>query len=240
MFKKIVEFIKSNFLIEKEKLSNIDLMCITDEYECFNYLYGDFILDDFVTFGKKNYLNKDYEDFVFNDLDYFNVYSILNENTLYKFINDKIKNGEKVDFLNLASGAGKLVIFANIFYKLNSCMAVENIFELFELSKHIAYKIFENENYTNLLQNTDISFQNESILNVNLEPFNVILIDYNNNNINFNEILENKIKNECKKGTMIVKIIDPFEESVCLKLLKAKIFKNDKKNNFFVYYYLVE
>ncbi len=240
MLKKIIDFIKSNFSIEKEKLSNIELMCITDEYECFNYLYDDFILDDFVTFGKKNYLNKDYENFVFNDLDYFNVYSILNENTLYKFINDKIKNGEKVDFLNLASGAGKLVIFANIFYKLNTCVAVENIFELFELSKHIAYKLFENENYSKLLQNTNISFENESVLNVDLNFYDVILIDYNNNNIEFNRILENKIKNECKKGTMIVKIIDPFEESVCLNLIKAKMFENIKKRNFFVYYYLVE
>ena len=173
-------------------------------------------------------------------MDYFDVYSILNENTLYKFINDKIKNGEKIDFLNLASGAGKLAIFANIFYKLNSCVAVENIFELFELSKHIAYKIFENEDYINLLQNTNISFQNDSILDVDLKDFNVILIDYNNNNIEFNRILENKIKSECKKGTMIVKIIDPFEESICLRLVKAKMFENNKKKNYFVYYYLVE
>ena len=33
MFKKIKEFIKSNFSIEKEKLFNIDLMYETSEYE---------------------------------------------------------------------------------------------------------------------------------------------------------------------------------------------------------------
>lgn len=240
MFKKLIDFIKSNFLIEKEKLLNIDLMYETSEFDCFNYLYGNFVLDDFVVFGKKNYLNKDYEDFVYNDLDYFNVYSILNENILYSYINNKIKNGEKVEFLNLASGVGKLAIFANIFYDISSCVAVENIFELYELSKYIIDKLYDDDEYTELLKNTDIVFENKGLFDTDLSPFDVVVVDYNNSNIEFNGILENKIKNECKKGVMVVKVVDPFEESVCLRLLKSKMLINNKGNKFFVYYYLVE
>lgn len=233
MLKNLFRFFKNNFLIEKEKYINQIIIEETKEYNCFNFLYDNFVLEDFANFGKKNYLNKDYEDYVFNDLSYINIYSILKDDIVDNFINDNIDN---INLLNLASNSGKIILFANIFYEINKSIGIENIYELYKLSKYILKKLENSIDFNDLLKNYDISFNNEGLLDAKIDDFNMIVIDYNNNNLDFNRMLENKINSEAKNGTLIVKIMEPFEKNMCFELLKTKMLKNNK-NNFFVYYY---
>jgi hypothetical protein len=229
----MLNFFKSNFFIEKTKL-NRDLIEETREYDCFKFLYNDFVIEDFAEIGKDNYLNKDYEDHVFNDFDYLNIYDILNDEIINKFaLPDK-----NINFLNLASGSGKFTIFSSIFYKFNSYVGVENIFELYKFSSYILDKLRGSE-YNNLIKNDSIIFNNEGLLNAEIGDFDIILIDYNNNNYDFNQMLKNKIDKEAKRGTLLIKIIEPFEKNIEFTPLKTKLLRVDG-GNLFVYYYLVK
>lgn len=236
--RKIFSFLKSNLSVEKANNYNAELIKETTEFECFNYLYSGFVLDDFATFGKKNFFNKDFEDFVFSDLNYYNVYDILNDDLLCKFIDGV--GGENINFLNLAGGVGKLALFINIFYKIGKTTTVENIYELHRLSKYFFAKLTGSEFYGQLLKNDDVNFVNDDLFSVDFGDYNLMVVNYNNNNVDFNEVLLNKIKKECQSGTLIVKIMDPFEENAVLELKKSKILQNDNGNGFFVYFYEVK
>jgi uncharacterized protein with NRDE domain len=217
--------------VEKSRLPQ-DLMTETKEYDCFNFLYGDLVLEDFAIMGKENCLNKDYEDHIFNDLSYFEVYDILNDSSIFDFE----KQNKKISFLNLASNSGKLTIFSSIFHKFEKHVGVENFFELHELSNYIFGKL-KNSDYNILSKTTNISFINEGLLDAKLDGFNLLVIDYNNSNFNFNRMLENKINAEVKKGSLIIKIIEPFEKNKKVNLLKTKILNRKDGENIFVYYY---
>jgi hypothetical protein len=227
------EFIKKNFFVEKTKL-NIDLINETREYDCFHFLYGDFVIEDFAAIGMENYLNKDYEDYIFNDFDYFNIYDILTDETVGRFV----KSNTDINFLNLASGGGKFTIFASIFYEFHSYVGVENFFELYKFSNYILDKLKESE-YNDLIRNNNIVFGNDGLLDINISNFDIILIGYNNNNYDFNQMLKNKVSEEAKEGALLIKLIEPFEKNTEFTPLKTKLLKVDG-GNLFVYYYLVE
>ncbi|MDR0572075.1 MAG: hypothetical protein LBG48_04460 [Rickettsiales bacterium] len=196
-------------------------------------IYGDIILEDFVILAKDNILNINIENYTYNDLSFKNIFDILNDNII-RNIDCNNKN-----FLNVASGAGKITIFTSLFYNFSNNFGIENIYEMYILSKTILDKIKTNPNkkYT-ALNNKKINFFLRDPLLVELGEYKLIVLDYNNNNRLFNELFQEKVEKEAKPGSIIIKIFSNFQESKHLKLLKTKILKNTVyKKSFMVFFY---
>ncbi|MBR2141264.1 MAG: hypothetical protein IJ853_02810 [Rickettsiales bacterium] len=200
----------------------------TPSYRCFNYLYEDINVNDFAILARENYLNKDYENNVYIDYDYNMIYDIINDSI--------IRNLTGVNCINLASGGGKIIFLMSMIYPFVKFVGVENMFELYELSRKILKKFRESE-FSNTIKYKDISFFNKSLLSAKLEDKNLIILDYNNTNDIFNGMMENKIIREVKADATIIKLLTPFKKNVSLKLLKIKTLLDIKNNKVLVYYY---
>jgi hypothetical protein len=116
---------------------------------------------------------------------------------------------------------------------------VENTYEMHLLSKTILDDLKSDPDNKHLaLDEKEISFFLRDPLYVELSEYKLIIVDYNNKNMMFNELLQQKIEREVKPDTIIVKIFNNFEENTKLKLLKVKFLRNfENKKDFMVFFY---
>ena len=217
-----------NSLIKDLLSYNRDRTIAKKSYKYFKFLFNNIDVNDFAVIGRENYLNKDYENHTYIDLDYNINFDIVND--------DIIKQIKDINCIHLGSGAGKIVFLMSFLYYFQECVGVENIFELYELSNRLKDN-FLNGKYGEALKDSNISFINDSLLSADLSNKNLIILDYNNTNTTFNNMLENKIINEAKQGCKIIKILKPFKDNVGLKLLQVKPLKTADNKVMFVYYY---
>jgi hypothetical protein len=199
----------------------------------YDSIYKDIVLEDFVILAKDNILNMNIEDYIYNDLSFENIIGILND--------DIIKNidGNGESFLNIAAGAGKITIFTSLLHNFSSNFGIENVYETYLLSKTILDKIktSPDEKYA-VFSNKKINFFLRDPLLVNLNEYKLIILDYNNKNRLFNELIQEKIEREAKPNSIIIKIFNNLQENRRLKLLKTKILRNPIcKKNFMVFFY---
>lgn len=207
---------------------NRDIEIDSSDFICFSYLFNDFFVDDFSVIARENYLNKDYENNVYIDLDYNVIYDIINDNII-----KQIKN---VKCLNFASGAGKIVFLLSLLYSFDECIGIENMLEMYKLSNILLDKLANSE-FFDFLKTKNISFINDSLLSADLENKNLLIVDYNNSNPIFCDMLENKIIQEAEQNCKIIKLVTPFKKNINLRLLKIKALKTIKDRKIFVYYY---
>jgi hypothetical protein len=200
--------------------------------EIYDFLYGKLSLEEFVPVAQNNILNMNIEDYVFNDLSFKNVISILDDELIRNI------DGPNEHFLNIASNAGKIIIMASLMYNFGNFFGLENIYEMYLLAKNVLNKaLTENEKIIKKFGKKKIAFFLKDSLFVELEEYRLIVIDHNNNNRTFNQMLQGKVEQETKPGSIIIKIFDNFEENQYLKLLKTKTLKNKYNKNFMVFYY---
>lgn len=197
-------------------------------YRYFNYLFKNINVNDFAILGRENYLNKDYENHTYIDSDYNISFDIVND--------DIVKKINNINCIHLGSGAGKIVFLMSFLYYFQECVGVENMFELYDLSNTLKEK-FLNGEYAEALKDSNIGFINDSLLSADLNNRNLIIVDYNNTNTTFNDMLENKIINETQQNCKIIKILKPFKSNIGLKLLQIKPLKTVNNKIIFVYYY---
>ena len=189
-----------------------------DIYNKIDEIYKNINSEDFFVNGKDDYLNPDIEDAVYLELETKNIYEIVKDDIL-KNISGKA--------IVLAGGDGKITYVLSSLYDFETLIDMENIYELHYLAKKIVKPYIEKK---------DVRFLSKSLLDAKLTDKDLIIVGYNNKNKNFNDILENKIINEGKSGSIVVKIALPFRQNVDLKLLKVKKLSNFG-NNLLVFYY---
>jgi SAM-dependent methyltransferase len=198
----------------------------------YDLLYGKLVLDDFVPLIKYNILNMNVENHVFHDLSFENIIDILNDE-LIRYTNYAGEN-----FLNIASGAGKITILAAMMYNFENFFGVDNIQEMHLMAKHLLDKAAEDTGMvTRELAMKKISFFLKDPLFVEFNEYKLIVVDHNNSNEMYNIMLQNKLEREVKLGSIIIRIYDPFEENKHLKLLKTRIFTDISNREFMVFFY---
>ena len=183
-----------------------------------NNLYKNINSNNIFNISKEDYLNPDVEDAVYLNITTENIYKILND--------ELVINAEKNNISLLAAGDGRMAYIFSILYDFNKMVYVENLYELCYLSKKMVKPNV----------NRDIKFLNKSLLAANLDDKDIIILNYNNVNTDFNNMLENKIIDESKSGSLIIKMATPFRQNVGLKLLKITKLKNHDANVLVFYY----
>ena len=191
-----------------------------DICEKINNLYKNICFNDFFVQGKDDYLNVDIEDAVYINITTDNIYNILSCNLLENLDQNSIIS-------ILASNDGRMIYALLLMYNFKKLIAVENIYEFYYLSRKLVKPNIENK---------DVRILNESLLASKLYDKDLIIINYNNSNSDFNNMLENKVINEAKSGSIVIKIAVPFKQNVALKLLKIKTIINNG-SKLLVFYY---
>ena len=182
-------------------------------------IYKNINSEDFFVNAKDDYLNPDIEDAVYLELETKNIYEI---------VTDKLLENVSGKAIVLAGGDGKITYMLSSLYNFETLIDMENIYELHYLAKKIIKQ--------NISEEKDVRFLSKSLLDSKLIDKDLIVMGYNNVNKDFNNMLENKIINEAKSNSLIVKIALPFRQNVDLKLLDVKRLINFG-NSLLVFYY---
>lgn len=232
MFTKILE--KINSFIENKKLQKQLSIArsktnLEQEKKIYDFLYSNLVLEDFVQLTEHNLLNINHDDYIFNSLSFQNIIDILLNEEVYQL--DSTTN-----MLNIGSGAGQIAILTTLFYNFQNIIGIESSYEMYLLAKDRLKKFRESE-YS---KQEHVQFLNVDPLAPDFSLYNFIVVDYSNKNVLFNEMLQEKIKQECSSGTLIIKLVDCLREDKHIKLIKKLTLQNEENKDFFVYFYKVK
>ena len=186
-------------------------------------IYKNICLKDIFIQAKEDPLNPDIEDAVYIELTTENVYDILDDNIISNI-------GENKNAIILPSNECFFAYMLYFLYNFNKIVCIENIFEFYQLSKDFSGKI------ELLEKNTKIEIYNKKILKSKLNNKDLIILNYNNTNKYYCNMLENKIIDEALEDTIIIKVLTPFKQNNSLKLLKIRKINNNN-NKVLIFYY---
>lgn len=190
-------------------------------------LYKNVCLNDVFIQAKEDYLNPDIEDAVYINLSPENVYDILSDKAL---LDKNIVPDMKAIILSLNEGYFAILLY--LIFNLKKIVCIENIYEFYSLFNEY-FKIFYK---TNKKTNISVELYHKQLLKAKLQDKDLIILNYNNTNKYYWDMMENKIIDETKSGATIVKILVPFKQNISLKLIKIKKITNNNKNLLVFYY----
>ena len=190
-------------------------------------LYKNVCLDDVFIQAKEDYLNPDIEDAVYLNLTPENVYDILNDKVL---LDKNIIPDMKAIILSLNEGYFAMLLY--LMFNLKKVVCIENMYEFYSLFNEY-FKIFYK---TNKKPNINVELYHKQLLKAKLQDKDLIILNYNNTNKYYWDMMENKIIDEAKNGATIVKTLTPFKQNISLKLIKIKKVTNNNKNLLVFYY----
>ena len=218
-----------NIFSKKNTDDNLETTVYSQEKELYDYLYSNIVLDDFSQLAKDNVLNINYENYCYQELDFNSIMKVITNKTL----TDVVKEAK---ILTLCCGAGQLPIMLKHCYKFEVVYGVETTFEFFNLSK----KILEQYREYDMIGNTTATLTMNDPLLIDFSKFDVIFIEYNNTNILYNDMLKEKIRQECKPNTIVVKFTTRFKADEKIKLVDKISITNKNDNKNFVYFYKIK
>lgn len=197
--------------------------------EMYDYIYSSVILDDFAQLAKENVLNINYENYCYNELSFDSIMKVIKNPNIANLDTDS-------SVLTISCGAGQLPIILKQYYHFSVVYGVETTFEFFNLSKQFLEQYME----YNDLNGTRIPLTMNDPLLIDFSKFNLIFIEYNNTNILYNDMLKEKIKQECQSNTIIVKFSTRFKADKKIKLVDKISIENKNNEKNFVYFYRVK
>ena len=216
----------------QEEEGNNDSNIVEEDAETkamYDYIYSNVVLDDFAQLAKDNVLNVNYENYCYNELSFDSIMKVIkNQNIANLDTNSSV--------LTISYGAGQLPIILKKYYHFAVVYGVETTFEFFNLSKQFLEQYIE---YNDFNVSKIPLTMNDPLL-IDFSKFNLIFIEYSNTNILYNDMLKEKIKQECKSNTVIVKFATRFKADEIIKLVDKISIENKNNENNFVYFYRVK
>ena len=191
-------------------------------------LYKNICLEDVFIQAKEDYLNPDIEDAVYVNLSPENVYDILSDDVL---LGKNIIPDMKAIVLSLNEGYFAIVLY--LMFNLRKIVCIENIYEFYSLFDEY-FKIFYK---TNKKTNINVELYHKQLLKSKLHDKDLIVLNYNNTNKYYWDMMENKIIDEAKTGATIIKMLVHFKQNISLKLIKIKKITNNNNKKLLIFYY---
>jgi hypothetical protein len=175
-----LEDYSDEYLYLKNKLKNKNII---------ENIVNNYVNDDDI------FLNLDYNTLeTFKKNNYASTYGELTKEGL-KTIIKNLRLKDKIRFIDLGSGLGKVPLMMCYYFKANKCTGVE-----LSIERH--NKALDMYNKLPLKLQQKINYINDDLFNVNLSDYNFIFISNLCFPIDINEKLAEKLK-ECKRGTNI-------------------------------------
>lgn len=173
--------------------------------------------------------NKETEHLIYGEISYNSMSKIYSVPSIQKYI----KNNK--NFCDLGSGTGRIIFSTALLYdNFDSYCGIELLKELYETSNLIL------NNFNNINQNLakKISFINGSFFDVNLNKFDIIFMHYPMKHAEELYLkLEDKMKNELKKDTLIISAIRKLKNIDIFPLIDKQTIEADYGNST-IYYHL--